>query len=298
MSLRVPLSKNLLASLRDFVIELWPLDGPCSEMHIGDVYVALYFEADGDLGRSAMLWYDRPERLQAVSFFTGSTFDMIVRPEFAASRLAEDMISWAISESKRRNPDVGVIRVQRRPRLGERIAFLESRGFRRAIAGALALEHTMYQLPEPVSLPDAFTCRELSARDVPSRMRAFVNAFPRVLKSTTDYERLMRCNGYNGFLDLVIVDKSDEVAAFCSSWLDSTNRVGLFEPVGTCRRYRRMGLARTLMSEGLRRLEKLGATSAVVRVRSDNAAAIACYQELGFSVVSDTFGFEMAIDAL
>ncbi|MBV8067501.1 MAG: GNAT family N-acetyltransferase [Candidatus Eremiobacteraeota bacterium] len=102
---------------------------------------------------------------------------------------------------------------------------------------------------------------------------------------------------YEPFLDLVAVDGSDEVAAFCSAWLDRTNRVGLFEPVGTRDQYRRMGLARALMSEGLQRLQQLGATSAVVRARNDNAAAIACYQNLGFSIVCDTFGFERTIDS-
>ena len=31
------------SSLRDFIVKLWPIDGACSEMHIGDVYFTLYF---------------------------------------------------------------------------------------------------------------------------------------------------------------------------------------------------------------------------------------------------------------
>lgn len=292
MSQPVPLSQNLLPTLRDFITGQWPLDGARSEMHIGDVYVTLYFVREGNLEDSAALWYDRAGKLQGVSFLTGFTFDMVVRPESSASPLAADMIAWAISESKRRNPHVHTVRVQRRPRLRERIAFLEGLGFRRSGAGAFALEHTMRELPRMSTLPPGFTCRTLEVGDVPSRVRAFVDAFPYEPKVTTDYERLMRCDGYEPFLDLVAVDRSDEVAAFCSAWLDQTNCVGLFEPVGTCGEFRRMGLARALLSEGLRRLKQLGATSAVVRARNDNAAAIACYEELGFSIVSDTFGFE------
>lgn len=295
MSRPVPLSQDLLPSLRDFIIELWPLDGAQSEMHIGDVYVTLYFVMDVSL-EWAVLWYDLAGKLQAASFLTGLTFDMVLRPESAASPLAEDMIAWAIAESKRRNPDARIIRVQRRPRLKERVALLESLGLRRSATGTLALERTLHELPREASLQADLTCRALRPGDVPSRIRAFTNAFPDEPKLTADYERLRQCDGYEPFLDLVAVDSSDQVVAFCSAWLDRVNRVGLFEPVGTCTRYRRMGLARALLSEGLRRLKRLGATSAVVRVRNENAAAIACYEELGFSIVSDVFGFEMKID--
>ncbi|MGB8909691.1 MAG: GNAT family N-acetyltransferase [Candidatus Cybelea sp.] len=292
---RIPLSQSLIPSLRDFIVELWPIDGARSEMHIGDVYFTLYFVTDGELEHSAVLWYDLAGKLQAASFLTGSTFDMVVRPESAASPIAADMIACVISESKRRNPNARMIRVQRRPQRRERIVFLEGLGFRRSASGVLALERALSELPHAASLDPGLTCRALRARDVPSRMRAFMNAFPGEPKVTADYERLMRCDGYEPFLDLVAVDRSGEVAAFCSTWFDRVNRVGLFEPVGTCTRYRRMGLARALMSEGLRRLKQLGAISAVVRVRNENAAAIACYKKLGFSIVCDAFGFEKSL---
>jgi mycothiol synthase len=296
MSQAVPLSHDLLPILLDFISERWAFDGARSEMHIGDAYVTLYFASDGNLGDSATLWYDRAGRLQGVSFLAGLTFDMVLRPESSASPLAADMIAWAISESRKRNPDVRVIRVQRRPRLKERIVFLEGLGFRRSTTGAVALERALYELPQAADLSQGFTCRSLHVGDVPSRMRAFIDAFPDEPKLTADYERLMGCEGYEPFLDLVAVDNSDNVAAFCSAWLDRTNRVGLFEPVGTRSQYRRVGLAGALLSQGLQRLKQLGATSAVVRARNNNVAAIACYEKLGFSIVSDTFGFERAID--
>ncbi len=291
----VPLSPELLPALREFIIEVWPTEGARSEMHLGDVYFTLYFLTDGNLEDTAALWYDPVGELQAASFVTGATFDMVLRPESSASLLAADMIAWAIAESKRRDPDARVIRVQRRPRRRERIAFLEGLGFRRSAAGAFALERALDELPRAPHLAPEFTCRALCSEDIPSRVCAFMEVFPGEKKSITDYARLMRCDGYEPFLDLVAADDSGEVAAFCSAWLDRPNRVGLFEPVGTCGRYRRIGLARALLSEGLQRLKELGAESAVIRVRSDNAAAIACYKKVGFSIVSNTFGFERDI---
>ena len=50
-------------------------------------------------------------------------------------------------------------------------------------------------------------------------------------------------------LDLVVVDASGTVAAFCTLWCDAANRVGLVEPVGCDPRFRRRGL----MPQGWRR---------------------------------------------
>jgi mycothiol synthase len=158
--------------------------------------------------------------------------------------------------------------------------------------GFLALAHQLTRMPIQRDLPPGFTCRELAVTDLPSRVSAHIDAFPGDAMAVCDYEALMLCDGYDGALDLVVVDETGEVAAFCTSWFDRANSTGLFEPVGTRRAYRRAGLARAVMSESLRRLRALGAASVVVRVSNQNVAAFAAYQNLGFTIASDTFGFE------
>jgi ribosomal protein S18 acetylase RimI-like enzyme len=157
--------------------------------------------------------------------------------------------------------------------------------------GFLALAQPT-QMPMECSLPSGFACRALTDADLASRVSAHVDAFPSETMLVSDYASLMDCNGYERTLDLVVVDRMGAVAAFCTAWLDRANNAGLFEPVGTRRCYRRAGLARAAMSEGIRRLAALGASSVVVRVSDQNAAALACYRSLGFTVASDRFGFE------
>ena len=159
---------------------------------------------------------------------SGLTFDMVIRPEAAASPLAQDMIVWAVAEAQRRTPDADVIRIQRRPRQPARLAVLRNLGFRQMTTGTLASSYLPGELDPADLLPPGFICRGLTAQDLPSRVQAHTNAFPGEAKDVSDYERLVRCERYEPFLDLVVVDETEQVAAFSTAWLDRRYKAGLF----------------------------------------------------------------------
>jgi ribosomal protein S18 acetylase RimI-like enzyme len=75
-------------------------------------------------------------------------------------------------------------------------------------------------------------------------------------------------------LDLVAIATSGEVAAFTTIWYDDVTRCGYFEPVGTKPEHHRRGLARALLSEGMRRLKEMGATRAIVGGEAPRANAL------------------------
>ena len=79
--------------------------------------------------------------------------------------------------------------------------------------------------------------------------------------------------------------------ARATTWLDELNGVGLFEPVETDEGFRRLGLARAVMTEGLHRMRAAGMRTARVEHDVTNAAAAALYESLGFSVAFETVGF-------
>jgi ribosomal protein S18 acetylase RimI-like enzyme len=64
-------------------------------------------------------------------------------------------------------------------------------------------------------------------------------------------------------------------------WFDDVSRVGLFEPVATVPAHQRHGLGRAVMSEGMRRLKRMGGTKAFVGSNSDEAGAL--YASMGFT---------------
>lgn len=94
------------------------------------------------------------------------------------------------------------------------------------------------------------------------------------------YRNVQRVPLYRRDLDLVAVAQDGTLAAFCTVWLDDVTRTAVFEPVGTHPAHQQLGLGKALMSEGLRRAQRLGATLA--SVSSYSLAAHALYASVGF----------------
>jgi mycothiol synthase len=94
------------------------------------------------------------------------------------------------------------------------------------------------------------------------------------------YRNVQRIPIYRRDLDLVATAAQGEIAAFTTIWFDEVTRTGAFEPVGTMPEHQRKGLAKALLTEGLRRMQKLGVVMAYVS--SYDNAAHATYASVGF----------------
>jgi len=82
-------------------------------------------------------------------------------------------------------------------------------------------------------------------------------------------------------LDIVAVAPKGEFASFCTIWFDDVTRTAAFEPVGTAPAHQKRGLGKAVMCEGLRRLQRLGATLAYVGSYTPGAHAL--YESVGFT---------------
>jgi ribosomal protein S18 acetylase RimI-like enzyme len=94
----------------------------------------------------------------------------------------------------------------------------------------------------------------------------------------TWYRNIQTAPLYRRDLDLVAVAPDGAIAAFCSIWFDDVTRSACFEPVATVPAHQRRGLGKALMTEGLRRLQRMGALTAFVGGYSP--AANALYQSV------------------
>jgi ribosomal protein S18 acetylase RimI-like enzyme len=95
-------------------------------------------------------------------------------------------------------------------------------------------------------------------------------------------------------LDLVAVSPDGGIAAFCICWLGaSPGRPprGQIEPLGVAPAYRRSGLGRAILEEGLRRLGSHGAEEVFVETDSYRNAAYGLYESVGFRVIRDVLVF-------
>ena len=94
------------------------------------------------------------------------------------------------------------------------------------------------------------------------------------------YKNVQRVPLYRRDLDIIAVAEDGELAAFCTVWFDDVTRTAVFEPVGTHPNHQKRGLGKAVMSEGLRRAQRLGATLATVSSYSTGAHAL--YDSMGF----------------
>ncbi len=94
------------------------------------------------------------------------------------------------------------------------------------------------------------------------------------------YRNVQRAPTYRRDLDLVAVTINGEIAAFTTAWYDEVTKTGAFEPVGAQPQHQHKGLAKALLTEGLRRMQKLGVVMAYVS--SYETAAHAAYESVGF----------------
>lgn len=160
--------------------------------------------------------------------------------------------------------------------------------------GYLKGESPEYQRRRPMNLPvpdapvaEGYTVRALGSRaELPARSLVSFRAFhPGEPETGHDdpawYLNVQRAPLYRRDLDIVAVSPDGEFAAFCTVWFDDVTRTGRFEPVGTDPAHQRRGLGKAVMCEGLRRLQRKGATLAYVGSYSTPAHQL--YASVGFN---------------
>jgi mycothiol synthase len=97
--------------------------------------------------------------------------------------------------------------------------------------------------------------------------------------------------GYDPDREIVAVAPDGRIAAYTVYWTDTRNGLGLFEPVGTHREFRRLGLGRAVMLHAMERMRSAGLVSVSVNHNADNEAARRLYESLGFVRIDQTYGF-------
>lgn len=113
--------------------------------------------------------------------------------------------------------------------------------------------------------------------------RDFVGEKPPVIRTPArNFARVKQAPLYERDQHLVAVGGENGVMGECIYWVDGANAIGVFEPVETKPEFRRQGVARALLIEGLRRMKDKGVKIAKVSHYSDNVPARRLYRSLGF----------------
>lgn len=157
-----------------------------------------------------------------------------------------------------------------------------ARGYRKLpSAGTPVLEYIIGDIPD-ISLPKGFRIKSvLDEDDVEKRRKVKAIAFgsnygPSAWSPASAYKIMQEAPDYRKDLDLYVVAPNGDYASFCTVWIDEKNKYGNFEPVGTHVEYQLMGLARTVIFEGFRRMIQYGVTHSFMDSRNE------FYQKIGF----------------
>lgn len=168
----------------------------------------------------------------------------------------------------------------------EQITRLEAHGF--AVTGERLMCRMERDLSVPI--PDTPPPRGAVIRPInpESELEERVALHREVWANSTatpdSYRRMRAVPGYAADLDIVAILPDGALASYCICWFDPVSSSGEFEPVGTRAAYRRQGLGKAVVEEGLRRLRSRGARTALVYCSGMNPAAQALYESVGFQV--------------
>ncbi|MDY7104063.1 MAG: GNAT family N-acetyltransferase [Actinomycetota bacterium] len=109
--------------------------------------------------------------------------------------------------------------------------------------------------------------------------------------------RLADTSLYRPDLDLCIRSDTGEIGAYGLFWYDPVTSVGMLEPLRTEDAHQGRGLARHLVTVGLDRLARLGATRLKVFQELDNPPAVHLYGSLGFVPTHTTTEYVLELPA-
>ena len=134
----------------------------------------------------------------------------------------------------------------------------------------------------PVELPPGFLVRAVTGLEDVNRLVDVHSASFGSQWTEELYRNVMESPGYAPEREIVIVAPSGDFAAFAVMWFDTMNGTGLFEPVGTHRDYRRLGLARAILAAGMQRMRRAGLHTAMVMYANANESSGPLYRSVGF----------------
>ena len=178
-----------------------------------------------------------------------------------------------------------------------KIAVLVKNGFIRQPVRTLRYARSLDEPVDAYVLPPGFMIRPVRGEhEAPDLVALHRAAFGTDNMTVERRLAIMRAPLYDPELDLVIAAPDEELAAFCICGIDAENdSLGFTDPIGVRPRYQRLGLARGVVTAGMRALKTRGVTKVELGTSSENSAMQRLAEALGFKVVSEGLWFSRAV---
>jgi len=234
---------------------------------------------------AAFLW-EEGGRLVGFIMFEGAPGDvhLSVHPVLRTPELEEEMLNTAEEHMAAISPDGSrklVVWVPEQDHHRRELA--DRRGYRREDWPEHQWRRDLSAAVPSVPVPPGYSIRslgdglELLERCYASGLGFHEGDIKTAVENRDDpgwYRNIQTAPLYRRDLDLVAAAPDGSTAAFCTIWFDDVTRSAIFEPVATVPAHQKRGLGKALLVEGLRRLQRMGATTAFVGGYSSAANAL------------------------
>jgi predicted N-acetyltransferase YhbS len=149
-------------------------------------------------------------------------------------------------------------------------ALVRARGYRKDEACARPMAQFLIPHPfPPIDLPAGFQLKSLAEDNDLAKInrvlwRGFDHPGEPPASGIAGREKMQSGPNFRKDLTIVVVAPDGQFVAFCGMWHEAANQIAYVEPVATDPDFRRMGLGKAAVLEGIRRCGALGATVAFV----------------------------------
>lgn len=268
-----------------------------SNLHVVDLSYRLSSWALDD-PENVGLWFDENQQLVAWATLQTPfwTIDYVCRPEYEP-HLHREILSWAdqrAHETRNTTYERPAWFVMVFSGQIDRIRDLESMGFKcQSNVGNSSWSKVLMRrsslIPVKVYEPrSGFNARSLAGE---KEVENYVELHQSVFESknmTIDWRRrTLKHPDYISELDLVVESPDGRLVAFCICWFNKDSMTGHVEPLGSHKDFRPYALGRVALSEGLRRLQSLGAQNIFVETDNYRNTAFRLYESFDFQVTQN-----------
>jgi len=284
-----------LRRMRDLIIAAEADPTYPNYWHVGDLLWGMYQNIVFDPFANIRLWEDANGALRAFAWFSPpELLECEIDPRYGRDEaLVEQMLAWGAARRRELledGDDERLFLTSARDDDLDKIALLTRHGFTRDDYHMLNMRRDLSQPIPDLAPPEGFVVRHVGgAAEWNERVETHREVWRPSKVTLEAYRRLRAADGYLPELDLVAVAPDGAFASYCICWLDSANRTGEFEPVGTRPAFRGQGIGKAVMLEGLRRLKARGAQTAIVYSAGANPASIKLYESVGFRTLTRNF---------
>lgn len=166
----------------------------------------------------------------------------------------------------------------------KRISMLEEIGFEKSSIEGVSQVHPFDKPIPEYQLPEGYSVRNAVIMDEWERYRKLqMSVFTHIKDMGKNLlETYSTASFYIAELDVVAVDPDGNLAAFCTGRFDHVSKIAELEPVGTHPDHRKKGLAKAVILECLKRLQKYNPIAVIILGAAASEGANRLYESVGF----------------